>query len=676
MADDATQSGDNAANSEAQAIQKRWLLEIEAAEKKFEDYWRRCGNIVDIYREQNAERSKKRKFALLWSNVETLKTAIYSRVPEPVVKRRFDDQAPIARNASDVIERALKYNFEKTGFDGRMREVRNSYLLVARGTAWVRYEPTIGTKQVEGQEPYEYLKSERTVMDFVHWKDFVYPQQRTWADVPWVCRKVYMGREGLVDRFGKELGEKIPLDHKPDGASDSDDKKFWKATIYEIWSKVDGKCYWISKQHQEALDWGDPPLELEGFFPCPEPVFGTLSGEDLIPTPDYIYYQDQANEINRLTERINALTDMLKLVGFYPAESSENAAPIETAIKAGVENKVIGVPSWAAFADRGGSKQIEWLPIEQVARIIKECVALRKELQSDVYQITGISDIVRGESDARETATAQGIKAQWGSMRIRDRQADMARFARDITRLMGEVIADKFQPETLVEMTGIQLPRREEVQAQYAQQIQEWQLAAAQSQQSQLMGHNGGPAMEVPPRPQPPQVVTLDDVMDLLRDDRMRSFQIDIETDSTIEADENEQKGRMVEYVKAFGEFVTTVMPVGEKVPELVPVFGEILTESARVFRVSRALETAIDNAMQKIAQRAAQPPVPPQPSPDEQMKLEVTKVKAGAEVNKANAENQRTAMELQADREKHAHQRISMLAEPMMAAPQTQVMQ
>lgn len=669
MADDVTKADDKtASDEEGVAIATRWRGEIERAEKKFNEYWDRCQSIIDLYKQEKSKETKVRKFAMLWSNIETLKPAVYSRTPEPIVKRRYNDQDPLARSASEMVERALIFNFDKTDLDGRMQEVRDNYLLVGRGTAWVRYDPTFHMVG-EGEQAYEALKSERTTMDFVHWRDFLYQQQRTWADVPWVSRKVPMDRDQLVGRFGEEIGKAITLDHKPAGATDGDDKSGWKATIYEIWSKTDNKCFWISKSHPTVLDHGPPPLELEGFFPCPRPVFGTLSGEDLIPTPDYVYYQDQANEINSLTARIGALTESLKLVGFYPAGASENENVIETAIRPGKENLIIGVPSWAAFSEKGGAAQIQWLPIDQVATIIKECIALRKELISDVYQITGISDVVRGESDPRETAKAQGIKAQWGSVRIRGRQSEIARFARDVTRIMGEIIADKFQPETLEAMTGIQLPKQADVDAQFQQTVTQWKQVAMQAQQA------GQPA---PPQPQPPQVVTIEAVMQLLRDDRMRTFHIDIETDSTIEADQNEQKARMTEYVTAFGEFVTKVMPAGEKAPELIPVFGEILTQSARVFRVSRSLETAIETAMQKLEQRAQQPPAPPQPSPDEQIKLQTTQIKANAEQGKAHAENISTALKVQGDLQKHHHtmNEMAMNAATQPPMPPGQVMQ
>ena len=51
---------------------------------------------------------------------------------------------------------------------------------------------------------------------------------------------------------------------------------------------------------------------------------------------------------------------------------------------------------WAAFSDGAkGGAPIVWLPVDQVGEILKGCVELRKQLIDDVYQLTGISDIIR-----------------------------------------------------------------------------------------------------------------------------------------------------------------------------------------------------------------------------------------------------------------------------------------
>jgi hypothetical protein len=56
----------------------------------------------------------------------------------------------------------------------------------------------------------------------------------------------------------------------------------------------------------------------------------------------------------------------------------------------------------------------------------------KKLIIEDLDRTTGISDIMRGTSDARETMGGQRLKSNNSSTRIRERQDDMARFARDV----------------------------------------------------------------------------------------------------------------------------------------------------------------------------------------------------------------------------------------------------
>ena len=100
--------------------------------------------------------------------------------------------------------------------------------------------------------------------------------------------------------------------------------------------------------------------------------------------------------------------------GFYPAGGGELAEAIETAIKINTPGVVmVPISNWAAF---GGSKEtIIWMPIETIAATITQLVAVRKQTIDDIYQITGLSDIMRGATDARETLGAQQLKTQFGS---------------------------------------------------------------------------------------------------------------------------------------------------------------------------------------------------------------------------------------------------------------------
>jgi hypothetical protein len=329
--------------------------------------------------------------------------------------------------------------------------------------------------------------------------------------VTWAAFQCFMTRDELVDRFDETIAKEIPLDAGPDRTDDSgrSEQPVDKATIWEIWDKSKNKVLWVAKGYKDVLEKGEPYLKLEGFFPCPKPAYGTLTNDSLEPIPDFVFYKDQCDEIDTLTARIASLSDSLKLVGFYPAGPAGEGAPeIERAIQPGFENKMIAVKSWSIFTEGAkGSAPIIFLPVEQVGNILEGCVKLRQQLIEDVYQIYGLSDIMRGDGKANETATAQSIKAQYGSVRIKERQNEIARFCRDLCRIVGEILASQFNQDTLMQMANMKMP----TQAELDQQALEQQIAAMQQQaaaqqaaeqQSAMMGHNGGPPMQ-PPGPPP-----------------------------------------------------------------------------------------------------------------------------------------------------------------------------
>lgn len=450
--------------------QKYWLKEIERAEKYFDKWWKRADKLVNLYRKQNSENSTKRRFSMLWANTEVLKPAVYARAPVPQVSRRYKDKDPVGRVASELLERASTYECERMNLDEVLRNVRDDLLLPGRGQAWVRFSADVS--------PEDQVADQKCVVDYVNWRQFLHGPAPTWALVPWVCKIVPMGDKEGEARFKEKWKASKSSDAKKSENDERNPNKGQdKTDVYEIWCKKTKKVHFIIKGALDVLEEGQPPLDFENFFPCPKPVYATTTTDSTVPIPDYVYYQDQAEEIDDLTARIAKLTDALKLVGFYPAGGPEDVSTaIEKALKPGVENTMIPVSSWAAFAEKGGSGGIVYLPIKEVAETIKYCVELRTQLTQDVYQIAGISDIQRGASDPNETAKAQEIKSQWGSVRVRDRQQELARFARDIIRLCCEIIAENFDPMRVMQMANMVPP-------------------PPPQPPPSMMGHNGGPPM-------------------------------------------------------------------------------------------------------------------------------------------------------------------------------------
>lgn len=647
-------------------MQDYWKKELSRAEKHFSKFWQKGDKLYKMFAKQHDENDSKRRFAMLWANTEVLKPSIYARPPIPQVSRRYRDKDPVGRLAAEILERASSFEFERMNIDSVLRAVRDDLLLPGRGQAWVRYEA-----EIEGDEGDEYggdgedygaegegedheqlearmqneqpklpnaepvVKEHKTVVDYVHYRQFLHSPARRWEEVTWVAKAVYMTDKEGKGRF-KDKWKDVPLDHKAQSDSKADgmtdpkleNSQFAQATVFEIWCKSHKKVYFVAKGASNVLDTMDPYLDFEGFFPCPKPVYATVTNNSLLPTPDYKYYQDQAEEIDQLTARIGKLIDSLKLVGFYPAGAEGDvSSAMEKALSPSTDSQMIPVASWAAFSERGGGNAIVWLPIREVVETLRACIEVRNQAVQDVYQITGISDILRGASNANETATAQSIKAQWGSVRVRDRQQELVRFSRDLTRMVCEVISENYDPQYLITMTNIELPQEpppppqqppmqppqptgDPQQDQMAQQ----QMQQAQAQQQQAMQAHQQQVQEYQAGMQKVQAA-----FDLLANDDMRGYRIEVETDSTIQPDEDAEKQRRTEFVTAIGGLLQQAVPLLGAAPELAPLVGETILFTARGFRAGRQLEDVIEQAFKAVQDRLSQPP-PQQPDPNAAM--------------------------------------------------------
>jgi len=421
----------------------------------------------------------------------------------------------------------------------------------------------------------------------------------------------YQKAEYKADKDGKEIG----------GADKRERAKFW-----EVWSKTERRVVWVAEGCELILDEDDPHLELEGFFPCPKPAYGTVQRGSLVPVPDVLQYKDQLDELNLLTGRIHALSDALEAKGFYPAGGAELGEAVQAAIKAKTPGRMlVPISNWAAF---GGSKEmIVWLPIDMIAQTITALVALRKQVIEDIYQIMGLSDIMRGATDPQETLGAQQLKTQYGSTRIRDKQQELVRLARDLVRISTEIITEKFDAVTMIEMSQTQLPTQAMVQSQMAQvqrqmQIQQQQagqmlqlpqaqqmaqqkpeMAQQLTQQFQQMQQQGMDTI-AKLREKP----TIEQVLTFVKNQRMKCFVLDIETDSTIMADENAEKEKRTEFIQVLGGLITQLSAMIAAEPKTAEFAGEIIKFATAPFRAGRQLDGAIDDLVNQMKAKSDQP--------------------------------------------------------------------
>jgi len=617
------------------------IADIQAYEKEYQKWEQRGRQIIRRYRDERSEatnlRVVTRKMNILLSNTETLKPTLYARLPRVQVERRFKDADPVGRTACEIAERAGNYLLETSPYDNVMRLCVQDLLLPGRGSSWINYmadlsevEAPMGSDEDEEEEPEPELEKIREKVEpfYVDWRDFGHSAKRTWQEVTRAWRVCHMTRKQLVKRFGEEMAITIPLDEKAtengEKKESSPDSIHDTARIYEVWDKENRKVCWVHKSHKDYLDETDPPVDLEGFWPFPRPLWSNLTNDTLTPVAYYLQYQDQAAELDKITNRIGRFTDGLKLAGVYDASVTElsrlltpNGTP---------DNIMIPVANWNALIEKGGAQGVmQFMPVQEIAATLLSLYSAREQVLNVIYQVTGIADVIRGSSNPNETATAQSIKGQFASLRIKDIQSEVARFARDGARIMVEMAVEMYEPETLYEM----------VQAD-----QFCKPSEREQQQAQMYQRLGMPA--------PKHMDEFQQALKLLRDDKLRSFHVDIETDSTIALNEQEDKQQVTEFLTALGQFMGTFGPMVQQMPMLAPVAGEALLFATRRYKAGRSLENSIEKAVQQLVQQASQP----KPPPPEMLKIQA---EAKAKEQDSQRKERESAAELQFKQQEHS---------------------
>ena len=580
--------------NEASSIVKYWLSELDAAKRREKDYRKDGQRILDIY---NGDKSREVVFNILYSNTETLLPALYSAIPRPVVQRRHKSEDIVGKEASAAGQRVLEYFLDTNvdgyeTFDEAMRAATLDALLPGRGVTVVKYDAEVSEDPINdgADEPMSYTSGELVCLDTKAWNRVYFGYAKKWSKVPWVAYEEYVDKKEATRLFGKEKAGKIVYtsqdnnDREEDARSSADDRNRGErktACIYQIWDKDGGrdgtrKVRYISGQYTEGyLKVEDDPLGLTGFFNCPRPLRFIEKSHDLLPTALYTIYENQANELNRLTVRINRIVEAIKARGIYDSELGEELGNL---MKADDNALVPADKSSSLAAEKGLQNAIWFMPVEQLVSTLMQLYAAREKSKQVIYEITGISDILRGASQASETATAQNIKAQWGTLRLKRLQREVQRYARDVMRMMLEIAATKLSEESWAKITG--LPFMTSTQQQQAKML---------AQAAQMSGQPLDPAMM-----QQLQQPAWPDILGVLRDDIQRSYRVDIETNSTVEPEAVEDQKNISELMMAIGQFLTGVGPLVAKKVLPFEIAQTMLLTITRRFRFGPEIEDQI----------------------------------------------------------------------------------
>ena len=608
-----------------------WRTEIDAAEKELEKFHKRGRNVTRKFLDERETMTTNQKwFNIFYANTQILESALYAQLPHASVSRKYKDyHDDVARVASMIIERAISQDLDDPTdtLDATIKHCVQDRLVPGLAQAWLRLEtdtqevdveppPTPGTDAYgeelgEGAyanppggmpedpiEPTEEIVSQKVCVDYIFWQDFLWSPCRIWEERRWVGRKVYMDRQQLIKRFGKDKGTRCPLnfsitDKEESQGSTPKENVIKMAVVYEIWDRINRKVIWYAKGMLDLLDEKEDFLGLVGFEPCPKPMLANVSTSNTVPRPDYYMIQDQYTELDSVNNRISMLVQACKVIGVY---NKNGGTGIQDMLINGQDNVLIPVDDWAMFAEKGGIKgNIDWLPLDVVVQALVQLNQAREAIKGQIYELTGIADIIRGASKASETLGAQQIKAQFASVRIKKLQDEVARFASDIMRIKAEIMVKHFDPDILIQKSNILRTDNDEFVA---------------------------------------------DAMILLSEEEGFEWRIVVTADTLAQADYSMEKTDRMEMLTAVSKYMAQFGPMMEAKPDMAPILINLLKWAVAGFRGARDIEGMLDKQLDAIDAASRKPKPPPPPSP-EQIKAQMEAKKMQGQMQLAQQKGQ-----------------------------------
>lgn len=606
MIDDEQAADEGYSADDLKKLGGEWIDRIEACEKREKKWIDNATKAEAIYLMDEDECDDGLPaFNILHSNVETIVPSIYNSSPRPDIRPRHNNKDPIGKAVSDILERAISTQIDDNRLDAEIEGSAQDAFMAGRGIVRVKFDAQEVPAQIEMQPMADpmtgevimqeievapaRLTGEKVVFETVSWRDYREGPAKRWGDVPWVAFRHEVTETELERLEDPELAEKQKDPNAPpEGPADE--------SIWEIWCKETGQVYFIAEASHKVISITPDPLGLTGFFPISAPVQPITGTGKRTPVCPYAVYEALADELDRATKRINRVMQGLKVRGIIAGD----AEAMELLANVG-DNELVPVANIENLVAAGGlDKAIMWWPVDQAIAVLQQLYVQREQTKQAIYEITGISDIIRGQGAASETATAQQIKTQWGALRVKKMQRMIERQVRDLFVLASEIISQHFSFETLQQITGIQI----------------------------------------------------DEQMATLLQKPMDHYRIDVESDSTVRADLTQRKGEMSEFLQGTAQFFSTMQPIVAAEPKAAAPMAKMYASFARQFNLGREGEDAIQE-MAEMAEESAKQEQGPTPEQEAQMaelqmKMQEMQGKQQLEQQKLQLQNQNLQLDAQ----------------------------
>lgn len=599
-----------------------WIERITSRKSAFEKgWWAEAEKATKLYDCPEKE-SQPTPFNILYANTEILLPSLYSSTPRPEVGTRPAGRQEVSEAVSRLLVHLLDDNVPSgaESFDDALEGATLSGLVPGAGGVRLRYYP-------DSPQP-------------LRWEEFKYNQlvwgwARKWSRVPWLAFIHPMTKGEIAADFG--VGEERLRQLSDDYEEGT--KKPPTYCVFELWDKAKREVAFLCEEVEghvlrEVPD--SPELQLAGFFPTPGLLTLVRKPNDVEPTPLYSYYQRQAEELNRITVRLEKVVAAIRVRGVYNGAIGPDLASLLG--PAGTENALIPSTNPVDLSQGGFEKHIWMLPIEKLVQVAQQLYQARQSVLQVIYQLTGLADIVRGSTAASESATAQSIKDKWGGLRLKRMQRTVGLYVRQLLRIAAELAAKTLPPDQWAQMTGLNLPTAEQKQ----QMVLQYQQAAAVAQ------------MQGQQPPPPPQLMpSWEEVLGAISSGSV-GLLVDIETNSTLDPDSQADQKEVGEFLGPFSQLVGALAPIAQMGPAGLDAAKALLVALLKRYKLGREVERAFS---------AIKPP-PPAGEQGPDPKLEAEKAKAAAEMQalqaKAALDQEKMALErrkLQLEAEKMERQ-------------------
>lgn len=580
---------------------KYWLRELDAAKDREKKWRERAAKAYRVYRgESERGGDGVPAYSIMQGTVRTIRPALYNSTPVPDVRRRFGDDDPAGVIGSQVIERLilLAMDNEHTPFDTQMLLAVTDMLVVGRGVCRIALDPVV--------DEFGEVLDASIYVEHVVWDRFLMGPGERWQDVEWVGFKYSMTRDDLIELTGDEaLAKRVPMNERlldadqetrKSGEDTDEDAQIKRAEVWQIWDRKTREVIYVTPGFGERELHSMPdPLELASFFPCPPPIYAECDPTSTAPLIDYQSYKQQEREVNELSERILRLGRIIKAVFLYDAGAVGELSRLAQA----ADGEGVAIQSSTVTYQAGGlSNFIYPWPIESLVAVLRELYILRDQAKNTIYEITGISDILRGSGSDRETTLGeQKLKITFGTQKIQERQRAVQVFCRSLMRMVGELSIEKLRPEMIAQQTQI---------------------------------------------PVPPQV------FDLLTRDQWRHWHIDIETNSTILGDTDRMQGQASAFLNGLGVFMKTFEGPISSGLITKDIAADLLLGLARVFKLGKKAEDALERWGAMSKQPGPEQPDPAQMADQQRQQAEMQKIGMGMQAEAARHQFDMTEAQLE----------------------------